>query len=53
MSKLREKMLEGAAEMVRARCGENKQITGDDYDKSLAVKYESGNEIFAQTAPIT
>ncbi len=42
MPTLREKMLEGAEQKVRACCGENKQITGDDYDKSLAVKCVNG-----------
>lgn len=42
MTDLREKLIDGAKERIRARYGENKQITDGNYDKSLAVKCANG-----------
>ena len=45
MSDLRSKMLDGAKERIRARYGENKQVTDGSYDKSLAVRCVNGTFI--------
>ena len=42
MSDLRSRMLDGAKERIRARYGENRQITDTNYDKSLAVRCVNG-----------
>lgn len=42
MTDLRDKMLEGAKERVKARYGENKKITDGNYDKTLAVECING-----------
>ena len=49
MTDLRSEMLNGAKERISARYGENKQITDDNYDKSLAVRCVNGTFVGTKT----